>query len=45
LATSNVAAVLDRIMHHSNLIEIRGKSYRLHEHRITARSRKARAAA
>ena len=28
--TPAVAAFLDRLMHHSNLIEIRGKSYRLH---------------
>jgi hypothetical protein len=38
-----VAAFLDRLMHHSHLIEIRGKSYRLHEHSLTARSRKAKA--
>ena len=29
-----VAAFLDRLMHHSHLIEIRGKSYRLHEHSL-----------
>jgi DNA replication protein DnaC len=40
--TPAVAAFLDRLMHHSHLIEIRGKSYRLHEHGLTARSRKAR---
>jgi DNA replication protein DnaC len=40
-----VAAFLDRLMHHSHLIEIRGKSYRLHEHSLTARSRKAKATA
>jgi DNA replication protein DnaC len=40
-----VAAFLDRLMHHSHLIEIRGKSYRLHEHSLTARSRKATATA
>lgn len=43
--TPAVAAFLDRLMHHSHLIEIRGKSYRLHEHSLTARSRKARATA
>ena len=44
-ATPAVAAFLDRLMHHSHLIEIRGKSYRLHEHSLTARNRKARATA
>ncbi|TAM58171.1 ATP-binding protein [bacterium] len=39
--TPAVAAFLDRLMHHSHLIEIRGKSYRLHEHSLTARTRKA----
>ncbi len=29
--TPAVAAFLDRLMYHSHLIEIRGKSYRLHE--------------
>lgn len=43
--TPAVAAFLDRLMHHSHLIEIRGKSYRLHEHSISARSRKAKAPA
>src|SRR5579884_363013 len=43
--TPAVAAFLDRLMHHSHLIEIRGKSYRLHEHSLTARSRKAKATA
>jgi len=43
--TPAVAAFLDRLMHHSHFIEIRGKSYRLHEHSITARSRKAKATA
>jgi DNA replication protein DnaC len=43
--TPAVAAFLDRLMHHSHLIEIRGKSYRLHEHSLTARTRKARATA
>jgi DNA replication protein DnaC len=40
--TPAVAAFLDRMMHHSHLIEIRGKSYRLHEHSLTARNRKAK---
>ena len=43
--TPAVAAFLDRLMHHAHLIEIRGKSYRLHEHSLTARNRKARATA
>lgn len=43
--TPAVAAFLDRLMHHSHLIEIRGKSYRLHEHSVAARSRKAKASA
>ncbi len=43
--TPAVAAFLDRLMHHSHLIEIRGKSYRLHEHSLTARNRKAKAMA
>jgi DNA replication protein DnaC len=43
--TPAVAAFLDRLMHHSHLIEIRGKSYRLHEHSLTARTRKAKATA
>jgi DNA replication protein DnaC len=38
--TPAVAAFLDRLMHHSNLIEIRGKSYRLHESSLVARQRK-----
>jgi DNA replication protein DnaC len=38
-----VTAFLDRLMHHSHLIEIRGKSYRLHESSANARSRKASA--
>jgi DNA replication protein DnaC len=38
-----VAAFLDRLMHHSHLVEIRGKSYRLHEHSLAARHRKAKA--
>lgn len=43
--TPAVAAFLDRLMHHSHLIEIRGKSYRLHEHSITARQRKGKPSA
>jgi DNA replication protein DnaC len=43
--TPAVAAFLDRLMHHSHLAEIRGKSYRLHEHSLTARNRKAKASA
>lgn len=43
--TPAVAAFLDRLMHHSHLIEIRGKSYRLHEHSLAARNRKATAPA
>jgi DNA replication protein DnaC len=43
--TPAVAAFLDRLMHHSHLIEIRGKSYRLHEHSLSARNRKAKATA
>lgn len=43
--TPAVAAFLDRLMHHSHLIEIRGKSYRLHESNVAARQRqKARTA-
>ncbi len=38
--TPAVAAFLDRLMHHSHLIEIRGKSYRLHESSVAARARK-----
>jgi DNA replication protein DnaC len=43
--TPAVAAFLDRLMHHSYLIEIRGKSYRLHESSLQARQRKVRAQA
>jgi DNA replication protein DnaC len=43
--TPAVAAFLDRLMHHSHLAEIRGKSYRLHEHSATAQNRKAKATA
>ena len=39
--TPAVAAFLDRLTHHLHLIEIRGKSYLLHEHSIAARHRKA----
>jgi DNA replication protein DnaC len=41
--TPAVAAFLDRLMHHAHLIEIRGKSYRLHEHSLAARNRKLKA--
>jgi DNA replication protein DnaC len=41
--TPAVAAFLDRLMHHSHLIEIRGKSYRLHQHSLNTRNRKATA--
>ena len=40
--TPAVAAFLDRLMHHGHLIEIRGKSYRLHESSVSARERKAK---
>ena len=43
--TPAVAAFLDRLMHHSNLIEIRGKSYRLHESSVAARRRKVQSQA
>jgi len=39
--TPAVTAFLDRLMHHSHLIEIRGKSYRLHESSQHARARRA----
>jgi DNA replication protein DnaC len=41
--TPAVAASLDRLMHRSNPIEIRAKSYRLHEHSLTARRPKSKA--
>ncbi len=40
--TPAVTAFLDRLMHHGHLIEMRGKSYRLHESGLTARQRKAK---
>ena len=43
--TPAVTAFLDRLMHHGHCIEIRGKSYRLHESSQNARQRKAAAAA
>jgi DNA replication protein DnaC len=43
--TPAVASFLDRLMHGSHLIEIRGKSFRLQEHSLTARSRKVKATA
>jgi DNA replication protein DnaC len=39
--TPAVTAFLDRLMHHGHLIEIRGKSYRLHESSQTRAQRKA----
>ena len=40
--TPAVTAFLDRLMHHSHLIEIRGKSYRLHDSSLVARNWKAK---
>jgi len=40
--TPAVTAFFDRLMHHGHLIEMRGKSYRLHESSLTARERKAK---
>ncbi len=37
-----VAAFLDRIMHHGHLIQIRGKSYRLHQSALAQRQRHAK---
>ncbi|MHB8355464.1 MAG: ATP-binding protein [Vulcanimicrobiaceae bacterium] len=45
LVQFEVAAEVDRLMHHAHLIEIRGKSYRLHEHSLAARNRKAKTTA
>ena len=42
--TPAVTAFLDRLMHHGHFIQIRGKSYRLHESSLAARERKAKAA-
>jgi len=39
--TPAVTAFLDRLMHHSHLIDVRGKSYRLHESSKNARARQA----
>jgi len=36
-----VTAFLDRLMHHGHLLEIPGKSYRLHESRVSRANRKA----
>ena len=41
--TPAVAAFLDRLMHHSHLIEIRGKQDCLHESSLQARQRKVQA--
>jgi DNA replication protein DnaC len=43
--TPAVTAFLDRLMHHGHCIEIKGKSYRLHESSQNARQRKAVTAA
>jgi DNA replication protein DnaC len=43
--TPAVTAFLDRLMHHGHFIQIKGKSYRLHESSIAARERKAKPAA
>jgi DNA replication protein DnaC len=40
--TPAVTAFLDRLMHHGHFIQIRGKSYRLHESSLAARERKAK---
>jgi DNA replication protein DnaC len=40
--TPAVSAFLDRLMHHGHSIQIRGKSYRLHESSLAARERKAK---
>ncbi len=37
--TPAVTAFLDRLMHHGHFIQIRGKSYRLHESSLIARAR------
>ncbi len=42
--TPAVTAFLDRLMHHGHFIQIRGKSYRLHESGLAARERKAKTA-
>lgn len=39
--TPAVTAFLDRLMHHSHLIDVRGKSYRLHESSKNVRARQA----
>jgi DNA replication protein DnaC len=39
--TPAVTAFLDRLMHHGHFIQIRGKSYRLHESTIAAKGSKA----
>jgi DNA replication protein DnaC len=40
--TPAVAAFLDRLMHHAHFIEIRGKSYRLHQSSKAGRRRQAK---
>jgi DNA replication protein DnaC len=37
-----VAAFLDRMMHHSHLIQIKGKSYRLHESAVAHKQRQSK---
>ncbi|MGP6157543.1 MAG: ATP-binding protein [Vulcanimicrobiaceae bacterium] len=41
--TPAVTAFLDRLMHHGHFLQIRGKSYRLHESSLAARPSKAKA--
>jgi len=41
--TPAVTAFLDRLMHHGHFLQIRGKSYRLHESSLAARQSKAKA--
>jgi DNA replication protein DnaC len=43
--TPAVTAFLDRLMHHGHCIEMRGKSYRLHESSQNAKQRRAADAA
>jgi DNA replication protein DnaC len=43
--TPAVTAFLDRLMHHGHCIEMRGKSYRLHESSLNAKQRRAANAA
>jgi DNA replication protein DnaC len=43
--TPAVTAFLDRLMHHGHFLQIRGKSYRLHESSVAARAGKTKAGA